>query len=90
MGLHLAALMTGAAVGGLVTYVVKDEQVRKSVEDFIDGTGAAFSRLLQKMTPNQDEAAAPEVLEAGTGDDEKDPAAAPADRPAGEQERAMH
>lgn len=53
MGLHLATLVTGAAVGTLVIYVTKDEDARKTMERFIDGTGEAFMAFLRRITPEK-------------------------------------
>ena len=55
MGLHLTTLLTGAAIGALLTYITKDEEVRKTVERFIDGSIAAFKRFLERITPEQAE-----------------------------------
>lgn len=53
MGLHIATLITGAAVGALVIYITKDEDARKAMERFIDGSGHMFKALLRRITPEK-------------------------------------
>ena len=56
MGLHVTTFLTGAVVGVLVTSIVKDEEVRKTVERFIDGSVEAFQNFLERITPNAESA----------------------------------
>jgi len=56
----LLTFIGGAAVGTLVTYLVKNEQARKTVDGFIDGAGKRFTDLLQRATPETAGQAAPE------------------------------
>ncbi|MGD8590314.1 MAG: hypothetical protein PVG22_15925 [Chromatiales bacterium] len=53
----LITFIGGAAVGTLVTYLVKNEEARKAVEGFIDGMGKRFTDLMHRATPNPGEAA---------------------------------
>ena len=53
----LMTFIGGAAVGTLVTYLVKNEEARKTVEDFIDGVGKGFTDLLHRATPNTEQEA---------------------------------
>jgi hypothetical protein len=53
----LLTFIGGAAVGTLVTYLVKNEQARKTVDGFIDGVGKRFTDLLQRATPETTETA---------------------------------
>ena len=47
----LMTFIGGAAVGTLVTYLVKNEEARKTVEGFIDGVGKRFTDLVHRATP---------------------------------------
>ena len=77
----LLTFIGGAAVGTLVTYLVKNEEARKAVEGFIDGVGKRFTDLLHGATPKTEEvveqAEAEPVVEAA----EKPKAAKGATRP---------
>jgi len=71
MGLHVGALLTGAAVGALVTYITKDEDVRKTVERFIDGSVDAFQAFLSRITPEKKSALQQPAEDKITGDTEQ-------------------
>jgi hypothetical protein len=63
----LMTFIGGAAVGTLVTYLVKNEEARKAVEGFIDGLGKRFTDLVHRATPAREdeiEEAAAEPAEA--------------------------
>ena len=62
----------GAAVGTLVTYLVKNEEARKAVDGFINGVGKRFTDLVHRATPK-----AEEVVEQA----EAEPAAEAAEKP---------
>jgi hypothetical protein len=49
----LITFIGGAAVGTLVTYLVKNEEARKTAEQFIDSVGTAFTDFLHRMTPDK-------------------------------------
>ena len=53
MGLHVATLLTGVALGTLVAYMTKDEELRKTVERFIDGCMDSFKAFLVRVTPEK-------------------------------------
>lgn len=93
MGLHVAAMITGAAMGALVTYITKDEEARKTVERFIDGTGDAFQAFLRRITPEKT-AGVEDAAEADATVVEIEPAGEPSDPPgtekAGAAEKSMH
>ena len=94
MGLHLATLFTGAAVGALVTYIAKDEHARKTAEGFIDATGQAFVALLGRITPERKAGEAHEASAQGvteTGEEAPKQAGPPSEgeRAAGAEE-AVH
>jgi hypothetical protein len=60
----LFTFIGGAAVGTLVTYLVKNEEARKTVDGFIDGVGKQFTDLLHRVTPGKPAEA--EAVEAET------------------------
>jgi len=46
-------LLAGAALGTLLTYITKDEELRKTVENFYDGCVDSFKSFLVRMTPEK-------------------------------------
>ena len=50
--------MGGAAVGTLVTYLVKNDEARKAVDGFVDGVGKWFTNVLHRATPKTEEVVA--------------------------------
>jgi hypothetical protein len=51
--MHVTAMIIGAAIGALVTYITKDDDARKTVGRFIDGAGGAFKGFVQRITPEK-------------------------------------
>jgi hypothetical protein len=51
----LMTFIGGAAVGTLVTYIAKNKEARQTVENFVDGVGAAFTETLHRLTPEKEE-----------------------------------
>jgi excinuclease UvrABC nuclease subunit len=77
----LLTFIGGAAVGTLVTYLVKNEEARNTVERFIDGVGKRFTDLVQRATPDTEHAAEQAAAEPAAEAAEKPKAAKRATRP---------
>jgi hypothetical protein len=77
----LMTFIGGAAVGTLVTYLVKNEEARKAVDGFIDGVGKRFTDLVQRTTPKTEEVAEQAEAEPVAEAEEKPKAAKRASRP---------
>jgi hypothetical protein len=77
----LMTFIGGAAVGTLVTYLVKNEEARKAVDEFIDGVGKRFTDLVHRATPKTEEVVKQAESEPAAKAAEKPKAAKRATRP---------
>jgi len=50
MSLHIAPLLTGVAIGAVVTYLIKDEKAKNAVQSSLKKTGDTLHSGVEKVT----------------------------------------